>query len=255
MRVAATKKLSGARRTLLHHHHYLAPSSSTSSSSPSLIVASRTLATCPRQPQPLIQSLLASPWSATQLRGAKYRGSDVKPGNVIERKGKIYQVVKAQHTVQGRGGACIQVELRDVDSGNKVNERLRTDEAVEKVFVEEKHYKYLYTEDDFVVLTDPKTYDQLDVPKDLFGETAVYLKDDMTVSVQLYDGKPMSASVPQRVTCEVVEAQVPMKGIAATPHYKKVLLDNGLSVQVPAHVVAGDQVVINTSDNSYITRA
>lgn len=218
-------------------------------------MASRTLATCPRQPQPLIQSLLASPWSATQLRGAKYRGSDVKPGNVIERKGKIYQVVKAQHTVQGRGGACIQVELRDVDSGNKVNERLRTDEAVEKVFVEEKHYKYLYTEDDFVVLTDPKTYDQLDVPKDLFGETAVYLKDDMTVSVQLYDGKPMSASVPQRVTCEVVEAQVPMKGIAATPHYKKVLLDNGLSVQVPAHVVAGDQVVINTSDNSYITRA
>ncbi|KAG5517753.1 hypothetical protein RHGRI_038212 [Rhododendron griersonianum] len=230
MRVAATKKLSRAL------HNYLAPSSSqsrllttTSSSSPT--IARRTLTT-PRQSQPLIQSLLASPWSATQLRGAKYRGSDVKPGNVIERKGKIYQVVKAQHTVQGRGGACIQVELRDVDSGNKVNERLRTDEAVEKVFVEEKPYKYLYTEDDFVVLTDPKTYDQLDVPKDLFGEAAVYLKDDMTVTVQLYDGKPMSASVPQRVTCEVVEAQVPMKGIAATPHYKKVLLDNGLSVQL-----------------------
>ncbi|KAI8526413.1 hypothetical protein RHMOL_Rhmol13G0305500 [Rhododendron molle] len=320
MRVAATKKLSRAL------HNYLAPSSSlslslTTTSSPSPTIARRTLTT-PRQSQPLIQSLLVSPWSATQLRGAKYRGSDVKPGNVIERKGKIYQVVKAQHTVQGRGGACIQVELRDVDSGNKVNERLRTDEAVEKVFVEEKPYKYLYTEDDFVVLTDPKTYDQLDVPKDLFGEAAVYLKelgfrmlldktllincpivhairapcfvmmswifclplhvrvkvrtvlkakymrrykellvtgsiksiDDMTVTVQLYDGKPMSASVPQRVTCEVVEAQVPMKGIAATPHYKKVLLDNGLSVQVPAHVLAGDQVVINTLDNSYITR-
>ncbi|KAE9462336.1 hypothetical protein C3L33_05750, partial [Rhododendron williamsianum] len=150
MRVAATKKLSRAL------HNYLAPSSSqsrllTTSSSPT--IARRTLTT-PRQSQPLIQSLLASPWSATQLRGAKYRGSDVKPGNVIERKGKIYQVVKAQHTVQGRGGACIQVELRDVDSGNKVNERLRTDEAVEKVFVEEKPYKYLYTEDDFVVLTE-----------------------------------------------------------------------------------------------------
>ncbi|KAI7982212.1 Elongation factor P [Camellia lanceoleosa] len=234
-------------------------SSSSSSSSCSLIA--RALTTW-RRSHPLIQSphhafgaVLESPWSATQLRGAKFRGSDVKPGNVIERKGKIYQVVKAQHTVQGRGGACIQVELRDIDSGNKINERLRTDEAIEKVFVEEKPYTYLYTEDNFVVLAEPKTYDQLDVPKDLFGEAAVYLKDNMTVTVQLYDERPMSASVPQRVTCKVVEAQVPMKGIAATPHYKKVLLDNGLTVQVPAHVLAGDQIVINTFDNSYITRA
>ncbi|KAF7120414.1 hypothetical protein RHSIM_Rhsim13G0232600 [Rhododendron simsii] len=89
--------------------------------------------------------------------------------------------------------------------------------------------------------------------KELLVTGSIKSIDDMTVTVQLYDGKPMSASVPQRVTCEVVEAQVPMKGIAATPHYKKVLLDNGLSVQVPAHVLAGDQVVINTLDNSYIT--
>ncbi|CAL5428687.1 unnamed protein product [Camellia sinensis] len=154
--------------------------SSSSSSSCSLIA--RALTTW-RRSHPLIQSphhafgaVLECPWSATQLRGAKFRGSDVKPGNVIERKGKIYQVVKAQHTVQGRGGACIQVELRDIDSGNKINERLRTDEAIEKVFVEEKPYTYLYTEDNFVVLAEPKTYDQLDVPKDLFGEAAVYLK-------------------------------------------------------------------------------
>ncbi|KAF5930089.1 hypothetical protein HYC85_030962 [Camellia sinensis] len=205
--------------------------SSSSSSSCSLIA--RALTTW-RRSHPLIQSphhafgaVLESPWSATQLRGAKFRGSDV---------------VKAQHTVQGRGGACIQVELRDIDSGNKINERLRTDEAIEKVFVEEKPYTYLYTEDNFVVLAEPKTYDQLDVPKDLFGEAAVFMMKG-----------PMSASVPQRVTCKVVEAQVPMKGIAATPHYKKVLLDNGLTVQVPAHVLAGDQIVVNTSDNSYIT--
>ncbi|XAR59933.1 hypothetical protein NMG60_11033119 [Bertholletia excelsa] len=238
--------------------------SATSSSSSSLCFSrssqiSRTLTTRWRS-LPLIQSpyqtsiaVLASPWSATQLRGAKCRGSEVKPGNVIERKGKIYQVIKAQHTVQGRGGACIQVELRDVDSGSKVNERFRTDESIERVFVEEKPYKYLYTEDDLVVLTEPETYDQLDVPKELFGEAAAYLKDDMTVKVQLFDGRPMSASVPQRVTCKVVEAQVNMKGLGATPHTKKVVLDNGLTVQVPAHVLAGDQVVINTSDNSYIT--
>ncbi|XP_052194399.1 uncharacterized protein LOC127802562 isoform X2 [Diospyros lotus] len=239
MRVFPRKQLF---RALLCSSDYF-PASASSSSTSSRRALTLTASWLRSQPSP---GVLTSPWSAMQLRGAKYRGSDVKPGNVIEKKGKIYQVLKAQHTVQGRGGACIQVELRDVDSGNKINERFRTDEAIENlahlfstllslwaagVFVEEKPYTYLYTEDDVVVLSEPNTFDQLDVPRDLFGEAAVYLKDEMTVTVQLYDGKPMSASVPQRVTCKVVEAQVPMKGIAATPHYKKVLLDNGLNVQ------------------------
>ncbi|KAA8549676.1 hypothetical protein F0562_001306 [Nyssa sinensis] len=238
---------------------YLAAATSSFHRHASLI--SRALSTC-RSSHPLTnfpdhasRGVLAAQWSATQHRGVKIRGSDVKPGQVIERKGKIYQVLKSQHNQQGRGGAVIQVELRDVDSGNKTSERIRTEEAVERVFVEEKSYKYLYTDDDVVVLMEPNTFEQLDVPKDMFGEAAVYLKDDMRVTVELYDEKPMSASVPQRVTCKVVEAQVPMKGIAATPHYKKVLLDNGLTVQVPPFILTGDEIVINTTDNSYITRA
>ncbi|XP_024982430.1 uncharacterized protein LOC112518878 [Cynara cardunculus var. scolymus] len=200
---------------------------------------------------------LAVPWSANQIRFAKARGSDVRPGNVIERKGKVYQVVKAQHSTQGRGGAIIQVELRDVDSGNKVNERFRTDEIVEKVFVEAKSFTYLYTdeESDSVVLMEPNTFVQLDVPKHLFGDSLAYLKDDITVSVELFNDRAMSASVPKRVTCTVVEAQVPMKGMGATPHTKKVLLDNGITVQVPPHVITGDKLLIDTTDNSYISRA
>ncbi|KAL8204682.1 hypothetical protein R6Q57_010305 [Mikania cordata] len=201
--------------------------------------------------------LLSVPWSANQIRFAKARGSDVRPGNVIERKGKIYQVVKAQHSTQGRGGAIIQVELRDVDSGNKVNERFRTDETVEKIFVEAKSYTYLYTdeESETVVLMEPNTFIQLDVPKHLFGNSLAYLKDDITVSVELFNDRPMSASVPKRVTCTVVEAQVPMKGMGATPHTKKVLLDNGLKVEVPPHIITGDMILIDTTDDSYISRA
>ncbi|KAJ0793171.1 putative ribosomal protein L2, domain 2 [Helianthus annuus] len=129
------------------------------------------------------------------------------------------KVVKAQHSTQGRGGAIIQVELRDVDSGNKVNERFRTDETVEKIFVEAKSYTYLYTDEetDTIVLMEPNTFVQLDVPKHLFGNSLAYLKDDITVSVELFNDRPMSASVPKRVTCTVVEAQVPMKGMGATP--------------------------------------
>lgn len=165
--------------------------------------------------------------------------------------------MKALHRTPGKGGALIQVELRDVDSGNKVNERLRTDEAIERVFVEQKIFTYLYTDEetDCVVLMDPKTFVQVDVPKTLFGESVLYLKDDMTVTVGLYDDKPMSASIPTRVTCTIVETQAPVKNIGATPHTKKALLDNGLTVQVPAYLLTGEQILISTADNSYMSRA
>ncbi|CAH9094556.1 unnamed protein product [Cuscuta europaea] len=201
--------------------------------------------------------LLKYPWSTAQYRGFKLNGADVKPGNVIQRKGKIYQVVKAQHTSQGRGGAIVQVELRDVDSGTKVNERFRTDEAIERVFAAEKTYTYLYTDDETgnIVLMEPDTYAQLDVPQHLFGDSYVYLQDDMKVSVQLYDERPMSASIPSRVTCTVAEAQIQVKGASVTPQYKRVVLDNGLTIMVPGHILSGDRIVVNTTDNTYMYKA
>ncbi|KAG5631217.1 hypothetical protein H5410_002934 [Solanum commersonii] len=232
----------------------------------------------------------------------------------------IYQVVKAQHTTQGRGGAIIQfpakhiafervfrpagygrflVELRDVDSGSKSNERFRTDETVERVFVAEKSFTYLYTDEETgnIVLMEPETYEQLDVPKHLFGECYVYLQggekllfpspsllfqelfeksqfhlrpggkfqsiggsfgelgcgNDMKVNVQLYNERATSASIPTRVTCTVAESEIPMRA-SATPQYKKVLLDNGLTVQVPKHIVEGDKIIVNTIDHSYMSR-
>uniref|UniRef100_A0A7N0UD93 Elongation factor P n=1 Tax=Kalanchoe fedtschenkoi TaxID=63787 RepID=A0A7N0UD93_KALFE len=198
---------------------------------------------------------LDSPWAFTQHRGYKVFGSDLRAGNVIERKGRLYQVIKAQHTQHGRGGATIQVELRDIESGSKVNQKLRTDEALEGIFVEEKRMTCLYTENDVVYLMDPKDFEQIEVSKELFGKNAGYLKDEMSVNVQFYDGKPMSASVPKQVTCTVVQAQDPAKGLTATPQYKKVLLDNGLTMQVPEFIVTGDRIVISTTHDEYLTRA
>uniref|UniRef100_N1QQF5 Elongation factor P n=1 Tax=Aegilops tauschii TaxID=37682 RepID=N1QQF5_AEGTA len=164
---------------------------------------------------PSTGSLAATPWAATQRRGAKMLGSDV---------------IKSHHSHQGRGGATIQVELRDVDTGNKIVERFRTDEALERVFVEDKPFTYLYQEGDNVALMEPNTFEQLEVSKELFGKNAAYLKDEMKVTVQFFDGRALSGSVPPRVTCTVVEAQPNAKGLTATPQYKRVLLDNGLTV-------------------------
>ncbi|KAI3905612.1 hypothetical protein MKX01_036521, partial [Papaver californicum] len=167
-------------------------------------------------------------------------------------KGKV---LKAQHTQQGRGGAIIQVELRDVDSGNKVTERFHTGEAMERVFVEQKSFTFLYTIGDSLTLMEPETYEQMEVSKDLFGKASAYLKEDMKVSLQLYDGKVMSATIPPQVTCTVAEAKGNMKGLTATPQYRRVLLENGLTVQAPPFIEVGDQIIVNTIDDSYVTRA
>ncbi|KAJ8432684.1 hypothetical protein Cgig2_034010 [Carnegiea gigantea] len=207
----------------------------------SSLLLKRNLITCLRpkirasHPAP-VDGLLASPsWSFYQRRGSKVLGSEV---------------LKAQHTQHGRGGASIQVELRDVDSGNKVTERFRTDEAIENLTLLTRHDMYRYW---LWIWVSPETFDQIEVPKELFGSAAVYLKDDMTVTVQYFDDRPMSASVPHRVTCKVVEAQTPMKGLSVNPQYKKVLLDNGLTVLAPPFIVSGDEIVVNTIDDSYIT--
>ncbi|KAJ3705477.1 hypothetical protein LUZ61_009182 [Rhynchospora tenuis] len=204
---------------------------------------------------PHCHATFSAPWAATQSRGAKTLGSDVRLGNVILRKGRIYQVIKAQHSHQGRGGATIQVELRDVDTGNKTVERFRTDEAIEKVFVEDKTFTFLYKEGGSIMLMEPETFEQLEVSEELFGKAASYLKEDMAVTLQYYDGRPMSASVPTRVTCTVVEAQAHTKGQTVAPQYKRVVVDNGLTIMAPSFVEAGDHIVVNTMDDSYITRA
>ncbi|KAG0569495.1 hypothetical protein M758_6G091000 [Ceratodon purpureus] len=199
------------------------------------------------------EALVGGIWRQ-QVRHAKVNGSEVKQGNVIERKGRIYQVLKTQHTQQGRGGATIQVELRDVQSGLKLTERFRTSESIERVFVDEKPYTFLYMEDSSVVLMEPKSFEQLELSKDMLGHGAAYLSDGMEVMVQQYNGQPFSATVPPKVTCTVSEAEPYFKGQSATPTYKRVVLENGQTILAPSFITAGDRVVIDTAENAYVTR-
>ncbi|CAN8259199.1 unnamed protein product [Cochlearia groenlandica] len=198
-------------------------------------------------------SPLNSLWSAVQRRGVKVNAIQLRPGNVIERTGLGYfEVVEAEHKQQGRGGASMQVELRDVDNGNKLNLRFGTEESVEKVFVQEKSFTCLYTEGDTVFLIEPDTFEQVEVPLDIFGKAGVYLKEEMRVQLQLYDGRALSASLPKHVTCTIEETQLPMKGLTSAPRYKRALLDNGSTIQVPSYLEAGERIVINTEDDSFV---
>ncbi|XP_021891105.1 uncharacterized protein LOC110809546 isoform X2 [Carica papaya] len=169
--------------------------------------------------------------------------------------GHVYRVVEAEHKQQGRGGAMMQVELRDVDTGSKVSLRFGTEEPVERVFVEEKSFTCLYTEHNTAFLIEPDTFEQLEVSLDIFGKAAAYLKDEMKVTLQLYDGRPLSGSVPKHVTFKIKETQPHMKGLTAVPRYKKALLDNGVTIQVPPYLEIGEEIIINTEDGSFVKRA
>ena len=185
----------------------------------------------------------------------KINGNAIRPGNVIEHKGRIWVAVKIQRTQPGKGGAYLQVELKDLRDGTKLNERFRSAETVERVRVDEREHQYLYAEGDQLTFMDTENYDQVTLPRDMVGDRAVFLQDGMVVTIQSYEGAPILVQLPDTVMLEVVETEAIVKGQTAAASYKPAILENGIRVMVPPHIEAGTRVVVNTADGSYKERA
>lgn len=185
----------------------------------------------------------------------KIQANTIRPGMVLDHNGKQWSVLKIQLIQPGKGGAFIQVEMRDLSSGNKTNERWRTADTVEKLMVEERDCQYLFAEGDLLTFMDKETYDQFTLPKDAVGDPAAFLQDGMDVIVESIEGKPVSCTLPQTVIMEVVEADAVVKGQTASSSYKPGVLANGVRVLIPPFVAAGDRIVVNTADATYVERA
>jgi elongation factor P len=185
----------------------------------------------------------------------KINANTIRPGMVIEHNGRLWSVLKIQLIQPGKGGAFIQVEMRDVRAGNKTNERWRTQDTVEKAQVDEIECSFLYAEGDNYTFMNSETYEQIAVPKDAAGEQAQFLQDGMSVVVELIEGQPVSITLPQTVIMTVTEADPVVKGQTASSSYKPAVLDNGSRVMVPPHIAAGTRIVVNTADGSYVERA
>jgi elongation factor P len=186
----------------------------------------------------------------------KINGNAVRPGNVIEHKGNLWRAVKIQHTQPGKGGAYLQVELKDIVNGTKLNERFRASETVEKVRLEQKDYQYLYAEGDMYTFMDNENYEQLSISADLIGDDQVpYLQESMIVQVESYEEKIIGVALPEKVILEIVEADAVVKGQTASSSYKPAKLENGVSILVPPHIGAGTKIVVNTVDGTYVERA
>jgi len=185
----------------------------------------------------------------------KISGNAIRVGNVIEHKGRLWMAVKTQHTQPGKGGAYLQVELKDIRDGTKLNERFRSTETVEKARLDEREYQFLFAEGNDYTFMDQQTFDQITLSKDLIGDQADFLKDGMMVSVLSYEEEPITVKLPDTLIMEVVEADAVVKGQTASSSYKPAVLENGRRIMVPPHIEAGTKVVINTEDGTYLERA
>jgi elongation factor P len=185
----------------------------------------------------------------------KVIASSVRKGNVLDVDGKLCVVMKAENIHPGKGTPVTHLDMRRISDGVKITERYRTTDQVERAYLEDKTYNYLYEDDMAFHFMEPETFEQIPVPKDIIGDQAVYLQENMAVNLSLHEGVPIAIELPQRVTFEIVEADPVVKGQTASSSYKPAKLSNGQRVMVPPHIGAGTRVVIMTEDGSYVERA
>lgn len=181
--------------------------------------------------------------------------SSVRKGNVIEKDGKLHVVLTAENIHPGKGTPVTHLEMRRISDGVKIVERCKTTDSLEKAFVEERTFQYLYKDGDHAVFMDPETFDQVHVGTDVIGDREAYLQENMEVRLQSFNGLPIAMELPARLTFEVVDTEAVMKGQTASGSFKPAMLSNGVRTMVPTHIVTGTRIVVLTDDGSYVERA
>lgn len=185
----------------------------------------------------------------------KINGNEIRVGNVIEHKNRLWTAVKTDHVKPGKGGAYAQVELKDIRDGTKLNERFRATESVERVRLDETEYQFLFAEGDSYTFMNQESYEQIVLSGDIVGNSSDFLQEGMIVSASSFEGEIISITIPDTVIMLIVEADPVVKGQTAASSYKPAILENGLRIMVPPHIEAGTRVVVNTDDREYVERA
>jgi elongation factor P len=186
---------------------------------------------------------------------AKISGSEIRPGMVLEHDGSLWAAVKTVAVKPGKGPAYNQVELKNILDGRKLNQRFGSTDRVEETEVERRQFQFLYKQGDQLVFMDIATYDQIELAEDFVGERSNFLQDGMNVQVQLHQDRPIGIKLPETVVLQITEADPHIKGQTASSSYKSATLENGLRIQVPPFIEAGEKIIVSTDDVSYVRRA
>jgi elongation factor P len=179
----------------------------------------------------------------------------LRKGNVMEHNGKLMVVTNYEIMQPGKGASVIQVEMRDIRTGNKDNVRFRTQETVERIRLDQTEHQYLFSDGESYTFMNNETYEQVMVSQDIIGDASIFLQDGMMVKIETHEGEPLGVQLPDSVTLEIVEAEPVIKGQTATTSYKPAILENGAKVMVPPHIDVGTRIVVKTEDGVYVERA
>ena len=184
----------------------------------------------------------------------KINASEIRVGMLLEYKDDLWQVLKTQHVKPGKGGAFAQVEMKSVNKNTKLNERFRSSETVEKASLEETNFNFLYEDESNYFFINPKSFEQIEIKKDIIGEKGKLLTENLEVSVSFYNDSPISVSLPNQVNCKIESTDAALKGQTVSSSYKPAILDNGLNIQVPPFIEADDEIVVDTRNLEYVKK-
>ena len=187
---------------------------------------------------------------------AKINGNTIKPGMVLQVNGGLWVVTKASHVKPGKGGAFANVEAKNLETGNKLNERFRSEDKVERVTLEQRDYSYLFDNGDSLVFMNDENYEQIELQKEWVGEERIpYLQEGMKVVIESHEDRPIGLELPEQVVLEVAETEPTVKGQTASSSYKPAKASNGIRVMIPPFMSTGEKIIVDTSTGEYVRRA
>ena len=184
----------------------------------------------------------------------KINAGEIRVGMLIEYKNDLWQVLKTQHVKPGKGGAFAQVEMKSINKNTKLNERFRSSETIEKASVDEIKFNFLYEDENSYFFMDPKSFEQIEIKKNIVGKKGKLLTENLEVSINFYNEIPLSVDLPNQVTCKIDATEAALKGQTVSSSYKPAVLKNGLSVQVPPFIESGEEIIIDTRSLEYIKK-
>ena len=184
----------------------------------------------------------------------KISGNEIKPGMLLEHKDDLWEVLKTQHVKPGKDGAFNQVEMKSVNKGTKLNERFRSSDTVEKAVLEEINFTFLYEDESEYYFINKKSFEQINIKKEIVGEKGKFLKDELEVKISFYEENPISVELPNQINCKIESTDAALKGQTVSSSYKPAILDNGAKIQVPPFIESGDEIIVDTRSIEYVKK-
>ncbi len=184
----------------------------------------------------------------------KINATEIRVGMILEFKNDLWEVLKTNHVKPGKGGAFAQVEMKSINKNTKLNERFRSSETLEKALLEEINYNFLYNDEDNFYFMNPKTFEQINLNKDIVGDKGQMFSENLEVTINFHNEIPINIILPNQLEYKIESTDAAIKGQTVSSSYKPAILENGLQIQVPPFIESGDKIILDTRSMEYVKK-